>query len=305
MNTHMKKTRKGFSLIELLIAVVVLGILGAMLLASGSAAQNKARVAVASSDIDAVKGAVYTAFMAKPQMMQYKDDDATKIKAIVDNINAELDEGWKFEMFESGIASSGAVAYTAIQRDPWDNPYFLYVFTDSFTTTYASGRGDTSAEKQENLKPADSCLYVVIASAGPNGTGVGMGIDGMSYDSATEKWNRASMVLNTDGIDDLGVITRILNGSTLQATFGWEASTFGALQYVNWVFCGSAGENSAATTGIYTMIESSGNVANATYTTTTGSSLDLYPTLEKLMEQNGMASVGKNSPVVVSNILAS
>ena len=100
MKKFVKTTRKGFSLVELLIAVVVLGILGAMLIAAGTAAQNKARVSVASNDIDSVRNAVYTAFMMKPQVMQYTDNTDNWAKIVVDNINAELDENWQWTLLD-------------------------------------------------------------------------------------------------------------------------------------------------------------------------------------------------------------
>ena len=56
-----KSPKKGFSLVELLIAVVVLGILSAMVLAAGTASQNKARMSVAQNDLDGIKNSVYQA----------------------------------------------------------------------------------------------------------------------------------------------------------------------------------------------------------------------------------------------------
>lgn len=289
MKNLLKKARKGFSLVELLIAVVVLGILGAMLIAAGTAAQNKARVSVASNDIDSVRNAVYTAFMMKPQVMQYTDGTANWAQTVVNNINEELDENWQWELLPevktaaNGAPSSGPIAQTPRMRDPWNNPYTMYIYTDSFTTTYRDEAGT------QNLPESDSVMYVVIASAGPNGTGVGMGYQGNIAVDAT--WgiavdgSRANMVNNTDGIDDLGVVIRIRNGSTSMATFGWGAAAMGDMANTQWVFCGHQGAGSYAVTGKYTKKDGSSITESNPFTS--GSSLDQFPNLEKL--QNGKA----------------
>lgn len=156
MKKKVTQMRKGFSLVELLIAVVVLGILGAMLLAAGTAAQTKARVAVASNDIDSVRNAVYTAFTMKTQFMQMHDSSAT-FESIVTAINAELDENWEWEPIKSSDAGSngypnksGAIARTKVQRDPWGNPYTMYIYTDDHTDNWPCGRGNTDAERMQN-----------------------------------------------------------------------------------------------------------------------------------------------------------
>lgn len=313
MKKFFKQVRKGFSLVELLIAVVVLGILGAMLLAAGTAAQTKARVAVASNDIDSVRNAVYTAFTMKTSFMQMHDSEAT-FKSIVEAINAELDENWEWEPIGGGAsypASSGAVAQTKVQRDPWGNPYTMYIYTDDWTTTYASGRGGsggtgTIADQMNTpLVDADSCIYLVIASAGPNGSGVGMGSDGQNglAGGATPTASAANCVNNTDGIDDIGVVVRMLNGSTTMATFGWANASLGTLEFTNWYFCGQKAGASPA--GVYTELQASGAVGpygSGGGATVAGSSLDLFPNTENLKQHhNGAKNASKNAPAKIQS----
>ena len=296
MKNLLKKARKGFSLVELLIAVVVLGILGAMLIAAGTAAQNKARVSVASNDIDSVRNAVYTAFMMKPQVMQYTDGTANWAQTVVNNINEELDENWQWELLPevknaaNGAPSSGPIAQTPRMRDPWNNPYTMYIYTDSFTTTYRDETGT------QNLPESDSVMYVVIASAGPNGTGVGMGYQGNIAVDATSgiavDGSRANMVNNTDGIDDLGVVIRIRNGSTSMATFGWGAAAMGDMANTQWVFCGHQGAGSYTVTGKYTKKDGSSLTESNPFTS--GSSLDQFSNLEKLQNGNALGTVVGN-----------
>lgn len=239
-----KSPKKGFSLVELLIAVVVLGILSAMVLAAGTASQNKARMSVAQNDLDGIKNSVYQALMSHSDAMKLRDNKANSIRTIVDYINAELDDAWQFKILD-GATTSGGVAFTTVQKDPWGSPYGLYVYTNTYGTRYASGPADASAEggKAPMCGPGDSVLYVVVCSAGKNGSGGPMGIDGMNYTDTKEIKSASKMVNNTDGIDDLGVIIRMKNGTLMQASFGTEQSSLGTLKDTQWIYGnpGSAG----------------------------------------------------------------
>lgn len=261
MNACLKKkaratiasARKGFSLVELLIAVVVLGILSAMVLAAGTASQNRARVGVAQNDLDSMKNAAYQALMANPKFMKYTDATPGGISSIIDAINLELDEAWQFTPCGGGAdgsiddaqkktLASGGVAYTKNQRDPWGSPYCLYVYTDDCTTGYNDATGSACGK-------SDSVVTVVIASAGRNGTGVGLGFDGTNVQTGSSTnalANRSAMVNNTDGIDDMGVIIRNKNGQLLTASFGYDNATLGLLKDVQWVF----GVRTEAATGV-------------------------------------------------------
>lgn len=284
VSENMKKTRKGFSLVELLIAVVVLGILGAMLIAAGTAAQNKARISVASNDIDSARNAVYTALMMNPSVAQYTDSSAGWKKNLIDIINAELDETWQWDLIDSANAGgpSGAIAQTRTMRDPWKNPYTLFAYTDSYTTTFYADEtsGNTQDAPTHMLNKSDSSMTLVIASAGPNGTGVGKGLNGEISPSGAPATaaDIPNMINNTDGIDDIGVIIQLVNGSTTQATFGWSNAMFGAMEHINWYFCGQSAEG-ATISGKYSQVQN-GSAQDCT-AITRGSSLRLHPTLEK------------------------
>lgn len=305
MKNTLKKARKGFSLVELLIAVVVLGILGAMLIAAGTSAQNKARVAVAQNDIDSARNAVYTAVMMNPNVAQFTDDTADWKQKVVDIINEELDETWQWDLIAAKDGASGPIAQTRTMRDPWKNPYTLYAYTDTYTTTYyrdeASGANINTPTDANKLVPADSSMTLVIVSAGPNGTGVGKGITGsiITEDdgSGTPASAASQMVNNTDGIDDIGVVMQVVNASTTQATFGWSSAGLGTLENVNWYFCGRAGEKGKTVEGVYSVVAngSAGDYAGPA----NGSSLKLHPTYEKLPDAARNAT--KTSPVKVDN----
>ncbi len=294
------RARKGFSLVELLIAVVVLGILGAMLIAAGTAAQNKARISVASNDIDSARNAVYTALMMNPSVAQFTDASSGWQKSIVDMVNAELDETWQWDLLDATAGAgttgkSGAIAQTRTMRDPWDNPYTMFCYTDDFTEKYYADEtsGNSVDAPTHMLNKSDSSFVLVIASAGPNGTGVGAGLNGELGKGAvaTGTPSAAEMINNTDGIDDIGVIMHLVNGSTTQATFGWSSATFGTLEHVNWYFCsaGINGKFSVVTNG------SAGDYAGPA----NGSSLKLHPTLEKFSTE--VKGATKAAPKKVDN----
>lgn len=66
----MQKTRKGFSLAELLIAIVILGIISSGLLITGSKAQEKARVSAAMTCLDDYESAFTTVCLNHPGVMK-------------------------------------------------------------------------------------------------------------------------------------------------------------------------------------------------------------------------------------------
>lgn len=296
MKKAFDKARKGFSLVELLIAVVVLGILGAMLIAAGTAAQNKARISVASNDIDSARNAIYTALMMNPSVAGYTDATATATnwdKAVVDLINAELDETWQWDPIGGTFTGkSGPVAQTRTMRDPWGNPYTLYLYNDTYTECFYNDAG-------AHFTAPDSTMTLVVASAGPNATGVGTGVDGTNGINGVAAV-AANMVNNTDGIDDIGVIMQLANGSTTQATFGWSAATFGTLENINWVFCGTS---KGAPVGKYSQVDEAKVTEVASYAN--GSSIKLHPTLDKIYVVAGgtteHAEATKADPYVVDN----
>ncbi len=274
-----KETRQGFSLVELLIAVVVLGILSSMLIAAGTASQNKARMAVAQNDLDSIKNSVYQALMAHPNVMKMKDDTTT-FTNIVGYLNSELDDAWRLDFVGggkdadgndvAGTAGSGLIAQTATQKDPWGNPYGVYIYTNDHHTKYTDDSGSP-------LGSNDSCLYIVVTSAGRNATGGPMGQNGDNYDSATGKIIASNQAVNnSDGIDDLGVIIRIKNGTLLTASFGTEQCTLGTMQGYQWIY-GEPGTNG----GVLVDYNGSGTVKN---TVAEAGSIDRY------MDQNALAT---------------
>lgn len=269
----LKLKRKAFSLVEILIAIVVIGILVALSIVAGTSAQNKARLAVARNDLDSMKNSVYQALLTYPEVMRYKDDDTNWATNLVEYINSELDDSWTLKMVPGNETNtvSGGIAYTETYRDPWGAPYGVYAYTDSHADVY---RDETGAA----LSDSDSVLYIVIMSAGPNGTGGPMGYDGSNASGTTRDIvSSTAMVNNTDGIDDVGIIIRVLNGSTYYASFGFKDADLGTLEGDQWIL-GEIG--ASAQGGIYRDFAGESSPTSIVY----AGSLDHIPNAETLEE---------------------
>lgn len=126
----MRKKRSGFSLIELLIGVVVLGILGALMLSSGGSAQNKARVTAAMTGFENYSTAFNTAMMTHPGIatdrwdawksdggVSYTTKDA--MSRIVTYMNQNLSEELQL------VWSDEKHCYASKGTDPWGGNYVL------------------------------------------------------------------------------------------------------------------------------------------------------------------------------------
>lgn len=127
-----RKTRSGFSLVELLIAVVVLGILAMMVLNSGSAAQYKARVTTAMSALENYQTAFNTVVLENPGVMKDREeawgDDGsgyttkTAMERLVIKMNKLLDEKLVF------VWDNVSNYYRSTSTDPWGGYYILMEF---------------------------------------------------------------------------------------------------------------------------------------------------------------------------------
>lgn len=134
------KKRKGFSLVELLIAIVVLGIITGMIVNSGIKAQQKARVSSATVALNDFAGAFSTACLQHPGVMNDRLDawgeDGTgystkkALERAVVYINGNLDSQYAFTWSDTDKC------YVSLREDPWGGRYHLYEypFTDEDAT---------------------------------------------------------------------------------------------------------------------------------------------------------------------------
>lgn len=222
--------RKGLTLIELLGVMAVVAIISAIAVGGITSARDAANETSVSSDIRTYQTAIQQVLVQHPEVMKFTANKPAKAASLfVEYLNSQLEELWKFEMLDDN-ADSGAIAGSAIKRDAWNNPYGLYIYFDDLAPKYTDG-------SNKALTPSDSCVYIVVCSAGKNSTGGPMGIDGANYKSDTRKiTSTANMINNTDGVDDIGSIIRILNGDVYAATFGFDNATLGTLKGIQWIY---------------------------------------------------------------------
>ena len=262
-----KKRRNGFSLLDVMGGIAISLLLGGGVAAAISVGRDSANSHNTTQDIDVFSNAIQQMFISHPEVMKFQNGKPNApIEKIVGYINDQLDDSFDFEVL-SGVTNSGAVAATTKVRDAWDNPYGLYIYMDDIAAGSTTSTNYLGADGAP-LKATDSCIYIVVASAGKSGTGVATGFDGTNIDFDTKGALTAGAMLNhTDGQDDMGVIVRMLNGDAYTATFGWDNATLGKLKGVQWIFGQGVG-------GTY--YDFTGTLTSITSTSVVGGSIDKY-----------------------------
>lgn len=240
------KRRKGMTMVEMLGVMVVIAILSMIAIGGISAARDNANMTSVISDMRTYENSLKQVLMLHPEIMKYRPNKpAAAVETLLSYINEQMEEEWAFQLIGGGNSEgggtittntgNGAVATSTIKRDAWGNAYCLYMYFDDRTTTYRAKTEDVTAG--ENLVESDSCMYIVIASPGKNSTGVGLGVDGNNFDATTKRLvDPTKCVNNTDGVDDIGLIIRILNGDVYACTFGTDKALLGKLSGIQWVF---------------------------------------------------------------------
>lgn len=195
----MIKANKGFSLIELLMVIAVIGILSAIVLTSLSIARNKAKEATTKIQMKDFEKMVIAA----------QGEASEQIKDITVSVNTAGESTcaspndlrgvsnscytkWMESLNEIITAGNLFTNNGALDRDAWGSPFLL-----------DENEGETSGP--ENCE----CRYDVIASAGPNGI----------FESATSMslcpgatWNTAQ----TFSGDDFGLFLQRYNSASCQ-----------------------------------------------------------------------------------------
>lgn len=177
-----KKKRTGFSLVELLVAILVVGILIGLSLVAGSSAQDKARVSTASSVLNEYKSVFTSCVLQHPGAIDYRADAwqealdngteySTKegLAELVTYMNKELEARLKLTWNEE------LKAYTAEGDDPWGGYYILTEYPESDTQSFydpianpsslycsfwATGRDDSLISNHE---VTDNCIGVGLS----------------------------------------------------------------------------------------------------------------------------------------------
>lgn len=142
------KNRKGFSLIELIVAVIVLGILATMVINSGASAQRRARISSALNALENYKTSFTSVCMSYPGVMKDREEAwksatgyTTKqamsevVRYMNKNLEPELSLSWDTTLN----------CYKSAVEDPWGGYYIITEYpqqsgsTDGYDPTTGSG----------------------------------------------------------------------------------------------------------------------------------------------------------------------
>jgi general secretion pathway protein G len=112
MNSRTRRLARGFTLIEIMVVVVIIGLLAAVIVPSMFGRVEEARVAKAKSDIQAIETGLT---MYKLDNFKYPSTDLG-LAALSTRPNDPTVRNWRAEGYIKRIS-----------KDPWGNPY-QYVF---------------------------------------------------------------------------------------------------------------------------------------------------------------------------------
>lgn len=189
-----KRTRRAFSLIEIMLGIVLIAILSAVAYRYVSSNMLKARVSNTISDMSNFTTSIETAMMENSGIGNAANNTSEQFTDFVNSLNNNLPQGYKLGTAETAN-STGNIAYTVAAvteysvykidaKDPWDNNYHVLV--------------DTSAHKS-----GTSDFTVTVVSAGPDGKTNVTGAISADDIFVLAQYQDGEIALSTNNVADL------------------------------------------------------------------------------------------------------
>ncbi len=131
------KQRKGFTLIEILLVIVIIGVMAGMLVVKLSGRSQEARITRAQADISG------TLSLALDMFEQDTGRYPTSSEGLEGLMTDPGIQGWK-----------GPYLKGALKPDPWENPYVYSVETDGPSSVYklSSAGPDGTAGSSDDIE---------------------------------------------------------------------------------------------------------------------------------------------------------
>lgn len=171
------KNIKGFTLVELIVAIAVIGVLASLATYTSISARKKTRISIAQNDIAQIRKAIEmlandTRSWPNHQVMNTVCTDLVG-GCPADNEICGLDEDGGDCLTGIRDGSSGIVADDAVTPfSGWSGPYMNKIPLDPWNHEYFFDTDYLVTVDNEPCNGGGSCINaVVVGSYGPNGTG--------------------------------------------------------------------------------------------------------------------------------------